>query len=86
MGVVMDITFRRRSRTRRRLGWLEELPPWQRAAIVTIPLGVAAVAIAGRRRLWQGVGLVASAVEEVADTVEDAAEDVRDAARERAAT
>jgi hypothetical protein len=82
----MDITFHRRSRTRRWLGWLEELPPWQRAAIVAIPLGVAAVAIAGRRHLWQGVGLVASAVEEVADTVEDAAEDVRDAARERAAT
>jgi hypothetical protein len=82
----MEMTFRRRSRARRWLGWLEELPPWQRAAIVAVPLGVAAVAIAGRRRLWQGVGFVASAVEEVADTVEDAAEDLRAAASERAAT
>jgi hypothetical protein len=82
----MEMTFRKRKRARRWLGWLEELPPWQRAAVVAIPLGVAALAVAGRRRLWQGVGLVASAVEEVADTVEDAAEDVRDAARERAAT
>jgi hypothetical protein len=82
----MEMTFRRRSRRQRWLGWLEELPPWQRAAIVALPLGVAAIAVAGRRRLWQGVGLVASAVEEVADTVEDAAEDIRDAARERAAT
>ena len=82
----MEMTFRRRSKARRWLGWLEELPPWQRAAIVAIPIGVAAVAIAGRRRVWQGVGLVASAVEEVADTVEDAAEDLRDTARERAAT
>ena len=80
----MEMTFRRKSKTRRWLGWLEELPPWQRAAIVAVPLGVAVVAIAGRRRLWQGVGVVASAVEEVADTVEDAAEDIRDAARERA--
>ena len=82
----MEMTFRRRSRRQRWLGWLEELPPWQRAAIVALPLGVAAVAVAGRRRLWQGVGLVASAVEEVADTVEDAAEDLRDTAKERAAT
>jgi hypothetical protein len=46
---------------------------------------VAGLVYVGRRRLWQGVGLVASAVEEVADTVEDAAEDLRDTARERAA-
>jgi hypothetical protein len=82
----MEMTFRRRGRARRWFGWLEELPPWQRAAVVAIPLGMAALVVAGRRRLWQGVGLVASAAEEVADTVEDAAEDVRDAARERAAT
>ena len=80
------MTFRRRSRQQRWLGWLEELSPWQRVAIVAVPLGVAAIAVAGRRRLWQGLGLVASAVEEVADTVEDAAENVRDTARERAAT
>ena len=82
----MEMTFRRRSRRQRWLGWLEELPPWQRAAIVALPLGVAAIAVAGRRRLWQGVGLLASTVEEVADTVEDAAEDLRDTAKERAAT
>jgi hypothetical protein len=84
----VKMTFRRRSRQQRWLGWVEELPPWQRAAIVAVPLGigVAAIAVAGRRRLWQGLGFVASAVEEVADTVEDAAESVRDTARERAAT
>jgi hypothetical protein len=82
----MEMTFRRKSRTRRWLASLEELPPWQRAAIVAVPLGVVAIAVAGRRRFWQSIGLVASAVEEVADTVEDAAENVRDTARERAAT
>jgi hypothetical protein len=83
----MELILRRSpSRRERWLGWLEELPRWQQAAIVALPLGVAAIAVAGRRRLWQGVGLFASAVEEVADTVEDAAEDIRDAARERAAT
>jgi hypothetical protein len=58
---------------------------WRWLLVVPAAAGVAAVAYAGRRRLWQAVGLVASAVEEVADTVEDAAEDLRDAARERAA-
>jgi hypothetical protein len=68
------------------LGWLAELPTWQRVAVVAIPAaGVAGLVYVGRRRVWQGVGLVASAVEEVADTVEDAAEDLRDTARERAA-
>ena len=80
----MEMTFRRRSRARRSLGWLEELPPWQRAAVVAVPVGLLALAFVARRRMWQGVALVASAVEEVADTVEDAAEDLRDAARERA--
>jgi hypothetical protein len=80
----MEMTFRRRSRARRWLGWLEELPPWQRAAVVAVPAGLVAVTLVARRRMWQGVALVASAVEEVADTVEDAAESVRDAARERA--
>jgi hypothetical protein len=82
----MEMTFRRRSRTHRWLGWLQDLPPWQRAAIVAVPAGVVAAAVFARRRVWQGVALVASAVEEVADTVEDAAETVRDTARERAAT
>ena len=59
---------------------------WRRLGLLIVPLaGLAALAYVGRRRLWQGVGLVASAVEEVADTVEDAAEDLRDTARERAA-
>ena len=82
----MKMRFRRRSRTRGWLERLEELSPWQRAAVVGVPVGVSAVAVAGRRRIWQVVGLVASAVEAVADTVEDAAESVRDTARERAAT
>jgi hypothetical protein len=79
--------LRRRQRAWWRLGWLSELPAWQRAAVLAVPVGgVVALGYAGRRRLWQAVALVASAVEEVADTVEDAAEDLRDAARERAAT
>ena len=78
------MTFRRRKGARPWLGWLEELPPWQRAAVVAVPVGVVAVAYVARRRVWQGVAVVASAVEEVADTVEDAAEDLRDTARERA--
>jgi hypothetical protein len=78
--------FRRRKGARAWLGWLGELPAWQRVAVVAIPAaGVAGLVYVGRRRLWQGVGLVASAVEDVADTVEDAAEDLRDTARERAA-
>jgi hypothetical protein len=76
---------RRRTRTARWLAWLNELPVWGRAAIVAVPVaGLAALAYAGRRRVWQGVAIVADAVEEVADTVEDAAEDLADAARERA--
>jgi hypothetical protein len=79
--------LRRRRRAWRQLGWLRELPPWQRAAVLTVPAGgVAALGYVLRRRLWQAVGLVAAAVEEVADTVEDAAEDLRDIARERAAS
>jgi hypothetical protein len=59
---------------------------WRRLGLLIVPLaGLAALAYVGRRRLWQGIGLGASAVEEVADTVEDAAEDLRDVARERAA-
>jgi hypothetical protein len=77
--------LRRRSRTARWLAWLGDLPAWRRAALVAVPVtGLAALAYVGRRRVWQGVALVADAVEEVADTVEDAAEDLADAARERA--
>jgi hypothetical protein len=82
----MEMTFRKRSRARRGLGRLEGLAPWQRAAVVAVPAAVLTLVVVARRRMWQGVALVASAVEEVADTVEDAAEDLRDAARERAAT
>ena len=79
--------FRRRTGARAWLGWLAELPAWQRVALLAIPAaGVAGLVYVGRRRVWKGVGLVASAVEEVADTVEDAAEDLRDTAFERAAT
>jgi hypothetical protein len=82
----MELSIRRQQGlTERSRDWFSELPPWQRAAVVGIPLAVAAVAVAGRRRLWQALGFVASAVEEVADTVEDTAENVRDTARERAA-
>ena len=78
--------LRRRTRAQRWLDWLGELPARRRAAVLLVPVaGVAALAYVGRRRLWQGAGVVASAVEEVADTVEDAAEDLRDTARERAA-
>ena len=58
---------------------------WLRVAVLALPAAaaIAAIGYAGRRRLWQGVAVAASAVEEVADTIEDAAEDVRDAARER---
>ncbi len=63
-----------------------ELPMWQRVALASVPTaGVSALAYAGRRRLWQAVGLLASGIEGIADTVEDAAEAVRDAARKRAA-
>jgi hypothetical protein len=77
--------LRRRSRTQRWLGWLDEQPMWRQGALAVVPVaGLAALAYIGRRWVWHGVAVVADAVEEVADTVEDAAEDVRDAARERA--
>jgi hypothetical protein len=75
--------LRRRSRSEKLLERLGELPWWQRAAPLAVPALGAAV-FAGRRRMWQGLALVASAVEEVADTIEDAAEGLRDAARKRA--
>jgi hypothetical protein len=77
--------LRRKSRRQRWLAWLGEQPVWRQAALAAVPVaGLAALAYVGRRRFWQGVAVVADAVEEVADTVEDAAEDVADAARERA--
>ena len=82
----MELRIRRQQGLAERgRGWFAELPLWQRAAVVGVPLAVGAVAVVGRRRLWQALGFVATAVEEVADTVEDAAEDLRDTARERSA-
>jgi hypothetical protein len=82
----MELSIRRQQGlVERSRGWFADLPLWQRLAVVGVPLAVGALAFAGRRRLWQTLGFVASAVEEVADTVEDAAEDLRDTARERSA-
>ena len=80
--------FRRQSRSEKVLERIGELPWWQRTAALAVPAAAAAgaVAYAGRRRLWQGLALAASAVEQVADTIEDGAEALRDAARTRAAT
>ena len=78
--------LRRRTRARRWLGWLEELPAPRRLAVVALPLaGLVALGYVARRRMLQAIAIVAEAVEEVADTVEDAAEDLAEAARERAA-
>ena len=75
--------IRRRSRSEKLLERIGDLPWWQRAAPLAIP-ALGAAAFAGRKRVWQGLALMASAVEEVADTIEDAAEGFRDAARKRA--
>jgi hypothetical protein len=62
-----------------------QLPSWRLVAAAAIPLAaLALVALVARRRFFQGVALLASAVEEVADTVEDAAEDLAEAAEARA--
>jgi hypothetical protein len=77
--------LRRRSRTDHWIAEARELPRVViLGGIVLSAAGLAALAYVARRRVWQGVAVVADAVEEVADTIEDAAEDVRDAARERA--
>jgi hypothetical protein len=84
-GLMMRI--RKRSRSERWLERIGQVPWWQRSTALAVPAAavVGAVAYRGRRRVWQGVALVASAVEEVADTIEDAAEALRDGARRRAA-
>jgi C4-dicarboxylate-specific signal transduction histidine kinase len=62
-----------------------QLPSWRLVAAAAIPLAaLVVVALVARRRFFQGVALLASAVEEVADTVEDAAEDLAEAAEARA--
>ena len=78
--------IRRRSRSERLLERIGELPWWQRTAALAVPAAAAvgAAAYAGRRRVWQGIALAASAVERAADTIEDGAEALRDAARARA--
>jgi hypothetical protein len=78
--------FRRQSRSEKWLERIGELPWWQRTGALAVPAGAAvgALAYAGRRRVWQGIALVASAVEGVADTIEDGAEALRAAARKRA--
>jgi hypothetical protein len=78
--------IRRRSRSERWLERVGELPWWQRGGALAVPAAAAlgAVAYAGRRRVWQGIALLASGVEQVADTIEDGAEALRDSARKRA--
>ena len=60
------------------------LPPARRAAVIAIPVALAAIAYAGRRRVWEAAALAAEGVEEVADAIEDAAEDFADAAKAKA--
>lgn len=74
------------------------LPPSRRAAVIALPVVLAVLAYAARRRLLQGAAVAADAVEEVADAVEsvgdavedatdyveEGADDLADAARERA--
>jgi hypothetical protein len=78
--------IRRRSRSERWLDRIGELPWWQRGGALAVPAAAAfgAVAYRGRRRVWQGIALLASGVEHVADTIEDGAEALRDSARKRA--
>jgi hypothetical protein len=80
--------IRRRSRSEKWLERVGDLPWWQRTGALAVPAAAAlgAVAYAGRRRVWRGIALLASGVEQVADTIEDGAEALRDAARARAAT
>ena len=60
-------------------------PPWLLIGAVALPVvAVGLVAVVARRRFFQGVVLLAKAVEEVADAVEDAAEDLGEAAKARA--
>jgi hypothetical protein len=78
--------IRRRSRSEKLLERIGEVPWWQRSTALAVPAAAAVGALAykGRRRVWQGIALAASAVEHVADTIEDGAEALRDGARRRA--
>jgi hypothetical protein len=60
-------------------------PSWRLIGAAAVPLVVLGVAaVFARRRLFQGVALLAKTVEEVADTIEDAAEDLAEAAEAKA--
>jgi hypothetical protein len=72
--------FRPSVATRRR-----QQPPWRLIGAAVVPLVLlGAVGYAARRRVFQGIAVLAKAVEEVADVVEDAAEDLAEAAQARA--
>ena len=60
-------------------------PPWRLVGAAAVPLVLlGVVGYVARRRVFQGVALLAKAIEEVADTIEDAAEDLAEAAQARA--
>jgi hypothetical protein len=60
-------------------------PPWRLVGAAAVPLVLlGVVGYVARRRVFQGIALLAKAVEEVADTIEDAAEDLAEAAEARA--
>lgn len=60
-------------------------PPLRLVGAAVVPLVLlGVVGYFARRRVFQGVALLAKAVEEVADTIEDAAEDLAEAAEARA--
>ena len=80
--------IRRRSRSEKWLDRIAEVPWWQRGGALVVPAAAAlgAVGYRGRRRVWQGIALLASGVEQVADTIEDGAGALRNAAHVRATT
>jgi hypothetical protein len=58
---------------------------WRLVGAAALPLAALGIlAYVARRRVFQGVAVLAKAVEEVADTIEDAAEDLAEAAQARA--
>ena len=60
-------------------------PSWRLIGAAAVPLvALGVVAYVARRRLFQGVAVLAKAVEEVADAVEDTAEDLAEAAQAKA--
>lgn len=80
VGRSRGFRFRPSLPTRRR-----QQPSWRLIGAAAVPLVVLGVAAyVARRRVFQGVAVLAKAVEEVADVVEDAAEDLAKAAQARA--